>query len=103
VYFLSAFELFSALQIAFVCATFAGPLMDDGNVLEPYRRALERLQFVSERFGWLAKPLGLCPKCLAGQVAFWLGLFLLPTPALLPFTLITIGLADVLSRLWPKL
>lgn len=49
--------------------------MQDGQLLEKYRRFLEKKHF-EWRHGWIAKPLGLCPRCLSGQTGFWSGLFL---------------------------
>lgn len=58
-----------ALKIAICAYVITGPLMEYGNFLYWYGSLLGRLE--DAKFEWLAKPLGRCGKCFAGQVAFW--------------------------------
>lgn len=50
-------------------------LTQSGAILSRYGAWLERL--VEQNRSWLAKPLGYCGKCLAGQLAMWTGFVLL--------------------------
>lgn len=45
--------------------TFSRILMDADMIFGFYYKLLEKLP------AWLAKPLGMCEYCLAGQLAFW--------------------------------
>ena len=62
-------ELYIAAQIALVAWTVRNILMAPGMILRPYFNWLDSL--VSRYKDWIAKPLGYCDKCLAGQLAFW--------------------------------
>ena len=65
-------DIFFAFQLAVLAYVISCVLMSQGNILEPW---LDMLLWVERRgkFGaWIAKPLGLCEKCLAGQLAFWI-------------------------------
>ena len=85
-----------AIQIAGFAALWASVfrlLMEPGEALSWYGRWMFRMQ---ERREWLAKPLGLCAACHAGQVALF-GYPLLCTyngqPYALPFHLVGVLLA----------
>lgn len=69
---LGFYEIAYAFQIS-VVAVVAGLLMAQGEALEWYLDILIRLE--RTKLGLLAKPLGMCEKCLAGQLS--LGLYLL--------------------------
>ena len=64
-------ELLLSLQFALVAFTVSEILMDAGNILYPYRALLYRLEATGKVGAWLAKPLGQCAVCLAGQFALW--------------------------------
>lgn len=69
---LDAIYLIWCLQIAVLAWVVTVPLFDEGMIFEWYYDLLENLNSV---FPMLAKPLGLCEKCFAGQLAFWVWLF----------------------------
>lgn len=56
------------LQCAVFSYVFTQVLTQKGNIFGFYGDFLEN---VYQRWQWLAKPLGWCGKCFAGQVAFW--------------------------------
>lgn len=62
-------DFYMPLQIAVAAWTARNILMRPGMVLHGYFRWLDR-QAVAGR-EWLAKPLGYCDQCFAGQIAFW--------------------------------
>lgn len=49
--------------------SLTGPLMRSGMLLEGWAKVLDRLNNAGH--GWLAKPLGWCGKCFAGQLGLW--------------------------------
>ena len=59
-----------SLSIAVLAVVVSEIISAPGNILCFYRVFLESLD------EWIAKPLGLCPKCFAGQMALWMFLFL---------------------------
>ena len=67
------------IQHAAACAVVAwvtaNHLTNHGEVLDRYGRWLDR-QYDAGR-QWLAKPLGYCARCFAGQLALWSGFFAL--------------------------
>jgi len=63
------------LCVAVIAWTATNILMEDGGILYRYFRWLD-LQAYKGR-AWLARPLGLCAKCFAGQIALWSGFFAL--------------------------
>lgn len=67
-------EIYISLQIALTAWTIRNILMAPGEVLRPYFNYLDRLVVNGKER--IAKPLGYCDKCLAGQMAFW-GYFLM--------------------------
>ncbi len=71
---LTGTDIFHAFQV-FAVAQAVLFLMNDGLLLAPYRRFLEKKQF-EWRKSWAVKPLGLCDTCFTGQVSLWWGLFL---------------------------
>ena len=71
---LTGTDIFNAFQV-FAVAQAILFLMEDGLLLAPYRRFLEKKQF-EWRKSWAVKPLGLCDTCFTGQVSLWWGLFL---------------------------
>jgi len=54
-----------SIEIAVFAWTISNILMSPGMILWRYAEWLERIPV------WLSKPLGLCEKCMAGQIAFW--------------------------------
>ena len=72
-----------AVCIAVVAWTVSNILMEDGGILYPYFRLLDRLAYNGK--AWLARPLGMCAKCFAGQIALWTGfIFLADQYAVVP-------------------
>ena len=55
--------------IGLLSFVFCDFLTQDGQILSLYGRMLEWLY--QRRIMWLAKPLGWCGKCFAGQLALW--------------------------------
>jgi hypothetical protein len=55
----------TAFYIAVFAVVLRGVLMQYGNILFFYTLFLEKLP------EYIAKPLGQCEKCFAGQLAFW--------------------------------
>lgn len=68
---LTTHELFFALQTAMLSACLQ-LLMQDGQVFGWYGNWLAKKHFEWQN-AWIAKPLGLCPRCFAGQVGLWSG------------------------------
>lgn len=62
--------MLNALYIAIISVVVSEMLITDGNIFAFYGKMLERLPDV------LSKPLGECPRCMAGQIALWSYLFL---------------------------
>lgn len=95
-------DIFNALWIAVSAWVITGPLMDSDMVLEPYRIWLER---ISRRALWLAKPMGLCGTCFAGQFALWFFLFdtrgVFAPVSIVFFICITIFLHTLIAK-WMK-
>lgn len=56
-----------------ILAIYLQEIMHGDHIFSFYGRFLERLQF-NNRFGFLAKPLGLCTTCFASQIGLWMGL-----------------------------
>lgn len=70
---LTPLEFFYAFQISIVGVT-VGVLMAQGEVLEWWLDVLTWMKSI--KLEWLAKPFGLCEKCLSGQLAFWFFMYL---------------------------
>lgn len=62
-------DIFTDMALAVTAWVFSEHLIHPGNVFGWWGRALEWLH--QHRLGWLAKPMGFCSKCFAGQLAFW--------------------------------
>lgn len=62
-------DIYISLQMALVAWVFRNVLMQPGMVARPYFIWLDSL--VGSGREWLAKPLGYCDRCFAGQLAFW--------------------------------
>jgi hypothetical protein len=71
---LTIIDAFHAFQV-FCVAWTAQVLMEDGQLLEKYRRWLEKKSFEWQD-GWITKPMGLCARCFHGQAGLWSGLIL---------------------------
>jgi len=56
-------ELITIASISIFAYTFSEILNTE--ILSFYHRKIEHLPV------WIAKPLGMCSKCLGGQIAFW--------------------------------
>jgi len=87
------------LYIAIFAVVFCEMLITSGNIFAFYGRMIERLP------DWITKPLGGCPKCMAGQIALW-GYLLLPGYKFLDhlvFVIVTIFLTEVLTLIYGKL
>lgn len=59
-------EISVAALVAVASWTLTQPLMQPGMLMWPWFRIIERLP------QWIAKPLGYCSLCFAGQAALWL-------------------------------
>jgi len=57
------------VSVAVVAWTFFEILTAPGQIFEFWYKRLEMLN--EKGAGWLAKPLGYCGTCFAGQVGFW--------------------------------
>lgn len=68
---LGAFTLFKALQLATLAYVVCVLLMRPGYIFMPYAKLLLKL---NKKASWLAKPLGYCELCFAGQLALWVWL-----------------------------
>lgn len=66
---MSETEFFWTIKIALCVFVFRFVLMAPGMIFRRYFNLLDNL--VCRGFEWLAKPLGYCDKCMAGQIAFW--------------------------------
>lgn len=76
--------------------------MEDGQLLEPYRRMLERKQFEMNS-AWITKPLGLCGHCFCGQVGFWTAVFLFGISfKVILFTAFTLFFNELKNILWNR-
>lgn len=63
-------DLFFSFQIAVLAYVFTCILIEPDNILERYGDFLESRKTKLGKY--LAKPFGLCEKCLAGQLATWI-------------------------------
>jgi len=59
-----------SLSISVLAVVFSQMLITEGNIFAFYGRFLNRIN------EYTAKPLGLCPKCFAGQLSFWMFFFI---------------------------
>lgn len=62
-------NLLGSVSVAISAWAFFEVLTAPGMVFEFWYRWLERLSMAGG--GWIAKPLGLCGVCFAGQFGFW--------------------------------
>lgn len=69
-------DIFSAFQIAVLAYVIAAVLMSEGGILERYYDLLLDLRDSGRLGAVLSKPLGLCEKCLTGQLALWTWLYM---------------------------
>lgn len=60
---------FECISVAIVAFVFFGILTAPGMIFERWYYFLEGLN--SKGMEWIAKPLGYCGVCFAGQVGFW--------------------------------
>ena len=94
---LTPVDLFHAGQVAVFAYTLY-LLFEDGQIFAAWGRLLVR-----KRLEWpnLTKILGLCHRCLTGQMAAWGGLLLVGVPFLkLPmFTAAAILFSEILNKL----
>ena len=66
---LSLFALQLSFEVAVFGVVFTRYLIEPGAILSWYGKLL----YKAERSApWLVKPLGMCERCVTGQVAFWL-------------------------------
>ena len=63
-----------SLSIAVLAVVISEVISAPGDILAFYRRFLEWL--FNKGLGWVAKPIGYCPKYLSGQLALWIFFFL---------------------------
>ena len=63
-----------SLSIAVLAVVVSEIISAEGNILAFYGRFLDWMD--EKGLEWIARPLGLCPKCFAGQMALWMFLFL---------------------------
>jgi hypothetical protein len=70
-YLLSFNQICFAFLLAIFVYVFCEILISEGNILDFYYRALNRL-----KWAYIAKPLGLCCYCFAGQLSLWLFIIL---------------------------
>lgn len=63
-------DIFIAFQFAVAAYVICCVLTREGEILERYQDFLDWLSEDVD-MSWLAKPLGACEKCLAGQAALW--------------------------------
>lgn len=69
---LTGIEIFFALSVAVFSITVTWLLTDEGMIFEkPFLWLRKHLENT-----WIWYPLGGCPKCFAGQVMFWVWLYL---------------------------
>ena len=99
-------DIQAALQIAAFAVVFSDLLTRPKMIFEAYGKWLDRMEMTRPK---LAYPLGYCSKCLAGQLALWVFVFIADgCPALMPvrwicFVSVTIFLAAVFSAALAKL
>lgn len=97
-------DIYISLQFALVAWTIRHILMRPGMIFHRYFLWLDSM--VGKNKEWLAKPLGYCDRCFAGQLALW-GFFLLHlteySPALffrhLVFICLTVFIVYQMQRL----
>ena len=99
-------DIQAALQIAAFAVVFSDLLTRPKMLFESYGKWLDRMEMTRPK---LAYPLGYCSKCLAGQLALWVFVFIADgCPVLMPvrwvgFISVTILLAAILSAALAKL
>lgn len=82
---LTLIDLFFSFQLAVLAYVFTCVLIEPDNILEFYGDFLESRKTKLGKY--LAKPFGLCEKCLAGQLATWIyAIYGYNTEIVLPFT-----------------
>lgn len=64
-------EIFGALQVAVVAYVFTIVLMKPDFIFEWYSDLLDDLERCGGWRKWIAKPLGNCELCFAGQFGLW--------------------------------
>jgi hypothetical protein len=88
-------QVFWAAQAAF-CAFALHGMMEPGQLLCRYGDYVRRMEY---RRPWLAKPLGACYACFAGQVCLWAGFVSLGASwSVVPFALVGMAVAKILKR-----
>ena len=65
-------DILFALEIAVAGFTFSRFLIQPGHIFDWYGNFIRRLQ---KKYPKFADPLGFCPLCFSGQLAFWLFLY----------------------------
>ena len=87
------------LYISVFAVVFCEMLITEGSIFAFYSKLISRLP------DWISKPLGLCPRCFAGQIALW-GYIALPGYKILDhivFVVVTIFITEVLTLIYGKL
>lgn len=97
-------DFYISIQIAITAWTIRNILMRPGMMLNGYFLWLSGLAATGRE--WLAKPLGYCDQCLAGQLALWAYFLRYPTkysmdlvPDHVAFIAITVFITYQLQRL----
>lgn len=65
---ITLYDFQAILQISVVAVVFCDILTREGELFDFYGRWLDSLEI---KYPKLAKPLGYCVKCFAGQIAAW--------------------------------
>lgn len=103
---LTATDFLQIFQIAVFAVTLSDIITQPGMILESYGRWLDQLYINCPK---IARPLGYCGKCFAGQIALWgFGAFNSVNPLSCPlrwisYISLTILLSACLSAAYSKL
>ena len=66
-------ECFRVVVFSYVVTNI---LMVSGQIMSKYSDFLGDINRSDKWYSWIAKPLGYCDNCFAGQVSLWYGLYL---------------------------
>jgi len=92
-----------SLSTAILAVVISLVISTKGNILSFYQDFLCWLD--DKGLEWIAKPMGLCPKCLAGQLSLWIYLLTADYNVLqhIFFIAWTILLTEILTAIYGKI